>query len=293
MTTRELVTIASEALSADIDPLGAQLFALRDAEGRDLQWDGDPQVWAGRAPILFPIVGMLAGGQYQVDGTTYHMAKHGFARHKRFAVVEADSKRAQFRLRADDETLAVYPFKFELDLQFIITGATLTLAAGIRNLGDKSMPASLGFHPALRWPLPYGQQREAHLIEFETDEPAPIRRIDSDGLLKPEALPTPVRGRKLALNDALFRDDALIFDRLKSRKLSYRAEEGPRVEVGFEDTPFLGIWTKPGAGFICVEPWHGIADPEGYDGEFRNKPGVVEVAAGATFEVAMSLTLRL
>jgi galactose mutarotase-like enzyme len=179
--TGALVSIASEALSARIDPLGAQLFALRDAAGRDLLWDGDPAVWNGRAPILFPIVGSLAGGRYRLGGAAYELPRHGFARRKAFAVVETAASSARFRLRADPETRAVYPFEFELDLVFGLEGAGLTVSAEIRNPGERPLPASFGFHPAFRWPLPYGQAREAHFVRFDEDEPAPIRRLGPAG----------------------------------------------------------------------------------------------------------------
>lgn len=286
-----LTTIASDRLSAEIDAVGAELHALRDAEGRDLQWDGDPAFWTGRAPILFPIVGMLQDGLYRLDGRTYPMPKHGFARRRTFTVVEADAASAVFRLDADAETRAVYPFDFQLDLRFAVTGPTLAVTATVRNLGATPLPASFGFHPALRWPLPYGGERARHRLQFDRAEPAPIRRITPSGVVRPESFPTPVEGRELLLRDALFTDDAVIFDQLRSDGLRYGAPDGPQLEVRFPDTPYLGVWTKPGAPYICVEPWHGIADPEGYAGDFRHKPGVFEVAPGG--EKVMHMTIGL
>jgi galactose mutarotase-like enzyme len=153
------------------------------------------------------------------------------------------------------------------------------------------MPASFGYHPALRWPLPFGQPREAHYIEFASDEPAPVRRLGPDGLLRPERQPTPIAGRRLPLADSLFRDDVVIFDEIRSRSVTYGAQSGPRIRIDFPDAPCLGIWTRPGAPFICIEPWHGIADPQGYSGDFTAKPGVFSVAAGAAMAIQMTLTL--
>ena len=285
-----LTRIASAHLNAEIDPKGAQLFTLKDAEGLDLQWDGDPAVWTGRAPILFPIVGMLVGSHYRLDGKTYELDKHGFARHSLFEVAEASAASATFRLRDSEATRAVYPFRFELDVRFSIDGATLTLAATVKNPGETPLPASFGFHPALRWPLPYGAARADHALTFAHDEPAPIRRIDADGVVLPQTFPTPVAGRTLALRDDLFTNDAVIFEALNSDRLRYGAPTGPSLEIAFPDTPWLGVWTKPGAPYICVEPWHGIADPDGYQGDFREKPGVFIVAPDATFETRMEIT---
>ena len=285
------ITIRSTGLSATINPLGAQLSVLRDADGRDLQWQGDPAVWAGRAPLLFPIVGMLAGGQYRTDGESFALSRHGFARGRRFAVANAGPTGATFRLTADAQTLSVYPFQFELDVNFAVEDASLAVTSWIRNRGARDMPASLGYHPAFAWPLPYGENRAAHFIEFENDEPAPIRRLDGNGLLLPQPFATPVANRRLTLRDELFTNDALIFDQLVSRSVTYGSEVGPRIAVSFPGVPYLGIWSKPGANFICIEPWQGITDPQGFNGELKDKPGSLIVRPDEAVAVGMTITL--
>ena len=286
------VKVRSATLTAEINPLGAQLSTLRDREGRDLLWNGDAAVWAGRAPILFPIVGSLAGGRYRLGGRSFALSRHGFARGKPFEVVATTPSSATFRLRADEATLAVYPFPFELDVSYVLASSTLSVSASVRNTGNEPLPASLGFHPGLCWPLPCGAARAAHFIEFEADEPAPIRRIDADGLVKPEGFPTPVVNRRLMLSDELFRDDVMILDPIRSKSLRYGAAQGPQIEVRFPDAQYLGLWTKPGAPFICIEPWQGITDPAGFADDFTRKPGVFIVEPGASRSLNMGITLR-
>jgi len=285
------VSLASGDLTAEVNPLGAQLSTLRDRAGRDLLWDGDPAVWTGRAPLLFPIVGSLSGGCYRLGSTIYHLPRHGFARGKLFDIVDATSAGAAFRLRADEASLQVYPFRFELEVRFALEGPTLSMTAHVRNVGDEDMPASFGYHPAFRWPLPYGRARSSHFIEFASDEPAPIRRLDADGLVSPERHPTPISRRRLALEDSLFQNDVIILDEIRSRSVTYGADEGPRLRVSFLDSPYLGLWTKPRANFICIEPWHGLADPVGFSGDFSAKPGVFMVAPGAAVPIKMAVTL--
>ena len=289
--TQDIVTISGRGLSAGIAAEGAELQWLRDGDGRDLLWDGDAAFWTGRAPILFPIVGAVAGGAIRVDGTDYPLPRHGFARRRTFALTDHAPDRARFQLDADAETYAVFPFDFRLDLIFAIEGAAILITAALTNRSDRPLPASFGFHPAFRWPLPYGQPREAHRLVFATDEPAPVRRLDGDGLLRPDALPSPVVGRTLTLDDRLFDDDALILDRPASTRLTYGAPGAPGLQIDFPGMPMLGIWTKPGAGFLCIEPWAGIADPAGFAGDFRDKPGIVTIAPGATHDFAMQITL--
>ncbi len=149
------------------------------------------------------------------------------------------------------------------------------------------MPASFGYHPAFAWPLPYGRPRAEHRLRFAEPEPAPIRRIDHSGLLTDVLHSTPVDGDTLILRDALFEDDAIVFDALRSRSLVYGAPGAPALAIGWEALPQLGVWTNPGAPFVCIEPWQGHADPVGYAGDFRAKPGVIEVAPGETRRFGM------
>ncbi|HWI85750.1 MAG TPA: aldose 1-epimerase family protein, partial [Sphingomonas sp.] len=243
----DTIRIATDAISAEISPLGAELQLLRDEAGRDLLHDGDPAFWTGRAPILFPIVGAVRDDRILVDGTFYPIAKHGFARRSRFTLVERAPASATFRLTANDVTRAQYPFDFQLDLRFTVSDASLEARATLANPGDAPLPASFGFHPAFRWPLPWGGARADHRLIFAQDETAPIRRIDAAGLLRPDRQPTPVAVNELALSDRLFDDDALIFDALASRAVRFGVPGERTIDVAFPAMSLLGVWTKPGA----------------------------------------------
>jgi galactose mutarotase-like enzyme len=289
--SNQWIAFRSGDLSVEVNPLGAQLSVLRDAAGRDLMWNGDPSVWAGRAPLLFPIVGALAEGTYRVGSTSYRLPRHGFARTSAFQIADASASGAFFLLQADTASRQLYPFAFELEVRYALDAATLTIAMLVRNRGESTMAASFGYHPAFRWPLPYGRSRADHRIEFTDEEPAPVRRLDTAGLLLPERFPTPVEKRRLALSDALFENDVLIFDALRSRSVTYGAEDGRQIRLDFPDAPYLGVWSKPGAEFVCIEPWHGIADPRGFSGDFTAKPGVFTVAPGDSMETRITITL--
>ncbi|MDB5688452.1 MAG: aldose 1-epimerase family protein [Sphingomonas bacterium] len=287
-----MITIRSDRLEASIAPLGAELQTITDRAGRDYLWNGDANWWTGRAPILFPIVGTLAQGRLAVDGSEHAMPKHGFARHSIFHVVEQGEDHATFRLEATAGTRVVYPFEFTLDIRFELAGATLGVTATLANPGVRPLPASFGFHPAFRWPLPGGGDRAEHRLRFAEAEPAPIRRVAPTGLLTPVLHPTPVDGRDLALDDSLFEADAVIFDALASRSVRFGAPDEPGIEVAWQGLPELGVWTKPGAPFLCIEPWQGHSDPQDFDGDFRDKPGVIEVPPGGERRFAMNVTVE-
>lgn len=285
-----MIEIRSGAFIAAIDPLGAELVSLRDMEGREWMSDGDPSYWTGRAPLLFPIVGRLNGGVYRLDGKEYALPQHGFARRREFALVEQTTDRALFRLTDDNETRAVYPFAFALDATFALSGSTLAMEITITNRGNAPMPASFGFHPAFAWPLPGGGAKEAHRIVFEHVEPAPLNRIEG-GLIGAADRETPVEGDTLWLRDDLFDADALVWEAPASRALRYGCEDGPELAITLPGMPMLALWTKPGARFLCVEPWQGHADPAGFDGEIWDKPGMFRLEAGERRAFTMTVTL--
>ncbi|WP_068076145.1 aldose 1-epimerase family protein [Novosphingobium lentum] len=291
--TASLVEVRSDGLSARINPLGAELWSLTDAQGREYMTDANPAFWTGHAPVLFPIVGALAGDRYRLGTSEYPMGKHGFARGSLFEVVETTGDAARFRLTDSAATHAAYPFAFVLELAFRLDGMRLEMEASVANPGAVALPFSFGFHPAFAWPLPGDAPKAAHRVTFADAEPQPIRRIDPpSGLLLPKAFPTPVDGRDLAPDAALFVPDAIIWGHLSSRALRWGAPGGSALDIAFPDTAMLGIWQKPGAAYLCIEPWAGIADPVGFDGDFRDKPGVLELPPGDTRRFRMDVTVR-
>ncbi|MGK6318931.1 aldose 1-epimerase family protein [Sphingomonas sp. DT-204] len=289
----ETVSIATDRFEAEIALAGAELIGLRDLQhgGQELMHSGDPAWWGGRAPLLFPNVGALNDDVYRLDGREFAMPKHGFARRSRFELIESSVDAARFRLTDSAETRAIYPFAFALDMAFVGDGATLTMAATVHNRGEVDMPASFGFHPAFRWPLPGASGRAGHRLIFERPEPAPLCRLTPGGLMTADARPSPVAGDTLELNDDLFTADALIWDHPASRRLRYEGGGPVALDIGFPDAEWLGIWTRPGAPFVCVEPWWGHADPAGYEGDIRDKPGIIRFAPGESRAFAMQVTL--
>lgn len=285
------ITIHSTVLSAGIAPLGAELQSIRDAAGRDYLHDG-ASFWSGRAPLLFPIVGSVKDDRHAVGGVTHTLPRHGFARRSLFEAVETSSNRALFRLSDSDETRAAYPYKFKLDAAFSLEGAKLTAAITVMNPSARPIPVAFGFHPAFKWPLPGSGTKQDYAITFATEEPGPITRLDADGLIAREVA-SPVKDGRLLLADELFKDDALIFLKLKSRSLRFGPANGgsPALKIEFESMPQLGLWTKPGAPFLCIEPWFGYASPKDFSGPLTEKPGSINLSPGEAKTFAMSVEL--
>lgn len=285
-----MVRIATEGLAAEIVGLGAELQRLQDSEGRDLLWHGDAAWWGGRAPLLFPIVGKVPGDEVLIDGKTYRLPKHGFARASEFSLVDADASCATFELRSNSSTRVFYPFDFVLTVTYAIAGTSLLCRAIVSNLGASAMPVAFGFHPAFLWPLPYDARREAYEVGFERDEVEPIWRVRDELLTGPPVL-TPIEGRVLKLKDELFQPGALIFLSPQSRSVTYGVAGRPFLKVEFPEMPQLGIWTKPGAPYVCIEPWSGYAAPHDFAGDLSEKPGMTLVASGTTQAYEMTISV--
>lgn len=286
------IEIATTGLRAEINPMGAELTRLRSGDGRDFLWDGDLAIWNGRAPLLFPFVGGLAGDGYNYNGERFAMPRHGFARRSVFTLTDQSASSAEFTLAANPETRTIYPFEFALHILFEVMENTLRMQVSVKNEDDRPMPYNFGFHPALRWPLPDGSPRGEHVIAFDQPELAPVRRLNSQGLLNDERFPTPVAEQTLLLNDDLFVEDALIFDQLRSRRLNYRGSSGETVDISWDNLSDFALWSKPGAGYICIEPWQGHADPAGFDGDIWHKPGIMAIGPGETHFFEMRIALK-
>lgn len=285
-------TLRGDGISAVIVGQGAELVSLQDAQGFEFLWQAGPE-WRRHSPVLFPIVGRLKGDQLRHRGRTYPMTQHGFARDKPFTWEERGPHSCTLVLTDDADTRAHYPFAFRLAVTYTLDRQQLGVTFAITNTGDEPLPASVGAHPAFNWPLLPELPKEAYRLTFADAEPAPIRRL-KDGLLLPVAWPTPIEGKTLPLSERLFDDDAVILDRPASTSVRYAADHGPAIEMSWQGTEELGIWSKPGgAPFLCIEPWHGIASPADFDGEFSEKPGVMLIDPGAKRSLGYRISLEL
>ena len=283
-------SITGTRLRATVLAAGAELCSLT-ADGEELMWQAGA-AWPKHAPVLFPTVGTLTGNRLLHHGVSYPMGRHGFAREQRFAWAERTASSCRLVLEDNASTRAVFPFAFRLELGFAIAGDVLEVAYVLTNPGAEVLPAAMGGHPAFNWPLRAEVAKDAYGIEFAADEPAPIRRVGRDGLLLDEAFATPVRGRHLALNEAIFAADAIIMERPASRSLRYAGPEGPAIEFSWDDGfPSFGIWSPPGVGLLCLEPWHGMSSPAGFDGAFIDKPGIMRLAPGESRRAAYRVGL--
>jgi galactose mutarotase-like enzyme len=281
--------ISNEFISVDVSSLGAEMQALTARDGRSYLWNGDATFWTGRSPILFPIVGRAPDDQLVIGGKSYPMGQHGFARRSEFVLAASNATMTRHELPASDATKAVYPFDFLLAVEHRVEGRAVTVTADVSNRGDTPMPFGLGFHSAFVWPLP-GAEGQPHGVTLDNQGEPPLVRLDG-GLVKPGTLPSPFAAGHLVLDHALFDADAMIFPQGAGSGLEYGAESGPRLRFHFDNLPNLALWTKPGAPFLCVEPWHGTAAEIGGSKELAERPYSTILAPGAVARFAFTVEI--
>lgn len=233
----DIVRIESDQLAVEVSSLGAEMQSLRTRDGRSWGWHGDPAFWAGRSPILFPIVGKAPDNKLMVDGQAYDMQQHGIARRSEFRLVEASANACLHELISSDASKAAFPFDFRLTLRHAVEGTKLTLTAEVTNSDAKPLPFGLGFHPAFAWPLPGAEGRE-HFVQLDNGGEPKLSRLDG-GLRKPGLLPSPFVKGRLTLAHDHFEADAMIFPEGAGLGLTYAAEGGPSLHFSFDNLPNL------------------------------------------------------
>lgn len=285
----DLVRIESDGLLATVSSFGAEMQSLEGRDGRSWLWNGDPAYWAGRSPILFPIVGKAPDNAVAVDGRRFEMQQHGIARRSEFRAVEQGKSWCLHQLTSSDASRAAYPFDFSLTLRHEVMGSRLTVTAVVSNTDVRPLPFGLGFHPAFAWPLP-GAAGRAHFVQLDNGGEPPLSRLEG-GLRRPGLLPSPFTKGRLLLDHSLFQEDAMIFPEGAGAGLTYGAEGGPRLRFAFGNLPNLGLWSKPDAPFLCVEPWHGTAPQIGASPEIAARPYSLALAPGGSAEFSFSVEI--
>ena len=289
------IVLKHGGLTARVDTLGGELVSLRDAEGTEYIWGGDPVYWSGRNPILFPIVGGLKDGTVRIGGQSYQMDRHGFARRMEFAVAEQGDDYAELELRETAETLTRYPFPFSLRVRHQLTGDGFFTQFQVTNPGEAPMPFCIGGHTAFCCPLSEGEKFEDYRLVFEKAEDTRSILPGPGGCLCHDKPGPALSGTDIRLDHQIFdRVDTLIYDGLGSKTVSLRHDAtGRGVRVDFSEFPMVAFWTMPGvrAPYICIEPWQGCAAVDNESGDFTDKPHCVILGPGESKSLRYTVSL--
>lgn len=263
--------------------LGAELTSFVDKRtGEELLWQGG-EIWDMQSPLLFPVVGRLREDTYEVYGERYTIAKHGFAMHSEFALESASDIEMTFLLTESPETLKCFPFPFELRVNFSFTDGGFVITHRVKNTGGRKMYFSIGAHPAFQIEL-------GDRVVMDETETAAAFRLDDDKLRAQEQLPVFDNSREVVITADIFAEDALIFDGLKSKGCTVTRANGRTIHVDFGGAPCLGMWAKPAAPYVCIEPWYGVDDMWNAGHDFTKKERICALEAGEEFVFPVTIT---
>ncbi|MBC1570400.1 aldose 1-epimerase family protein [Listeria sp. FSL L7-0478] len=289
-----MIKLENELLLVEMKTAGAELTRIFHKDtGLEYLWNADSKFWGRHSPVLFPTVGRLVEDTYFVDGKPYHLGQHGFARDRDFKVMEQTKNSVRFELDADEDSFAIYPYKFKLSIIYTLEKDTVAISYEVENRDDKRIYFSIGAHPAFNLPLTEGTAFEDYYLDFGTEEN--LETLCLEGPYRSGAIEKVVDepARYLPLNYDLFKNDALIFEALKQKEVTIKSDKTPHfVKVSFPEFPFVGIWTaKTGTPFLCIEPWYGIADGAGESVELRDKAGIEHLEPEAVFASEYTITV--
>ena len=273
-----IYTVQNKYLKVRVAQFGAVLTSIQSQKsGHEFLWQGDKSVWNGQSPILFPIIVKLLDDKCRIDGREYEIIRHGLARHREFQCIAERENELVFLQKSDEETKKAYPYDYELYITFTIDKNSLTVTHMVKNPNAKTMYFSLGAHPAFNCTL-------GDKLVFEKQETLVSERIDHDSVITGETDLILENSDTLLLTEHLFDKDALIFEGVQSDFVTLHREAArTKIRFTFGDAPFLAIWAKPAAPFVCIEPWYGVNDSYDRKDDFSEKRGIVALPAGGEF----------
>jgi galactose mutarotase-like enzyme len=287
------LTLENDYLKVNINPIGAELCGLLDKrDGVEHMWSADPKFWPRRAPILFPCVGESREGKINARGVDYPMGRHGFVRHEEFAIVEESAQAVVLELRNNQTTQQSYPFEFILRTKYKLDDTKLVQSFEVINTGDIELGFQLGGHPAFTVPFNEGEKYSEYEIVFDSPQTLNRHLLTEDGLYSGDTRMFLENESSFGLFYDLFEEDALVFKNIPCKRVWIQHKNvGKRLQVDYQGFAHLGIWSIPGANYVCIEPWIGCADFSHQPKDFFQKDSIVKLQPKEAFEVAFSISL--
>lgn len=272
-----IYSIENDVLKISVKKFGCELTSIKSkSSSYEYMWQGNPDIWSGQSPVLFPVIGRLIDDKYTLNGKEYEMEKHGFARRNDWEFIGKDDNSISFRLCENENTLKAYPYCFELIVKFILDGSRLTVEHKIINKNDCTMYFSIGAHPAFNCEI-------GDKLIFDEKETLDTIKIDLVKSLRlPDTVPFLKNEKEIIITEDIFKEDALIFKGIKSENITL-VGGNTKIKFHLGGAPYLGIWAKPGAPYVCIEPWYGVNDSTEKKDDFSQKDAINSLNANDSY----------
>lgn len=283
------ITISNEKLAVTIPLRGAEVRSVKNVVTQhEYMWSGDSAVWAGVSPVLFPVVGKTSENQVLWHGKGYPQGNHGFARNAQFEIISQSETKVVLAIVSNQTEGCSYPFNLRFLVSYELVANQLITCYQVENLGSEIAYFSVGAHPAFACPFDGAHQFSDYVIEFEYEENLTHHEITSAAFFTGKT--TAVALKTIELSADTFAKDAIVYTGYRSKHILLREKNSSRaVKVSLDGFPWLGLWSKPGAPYVCIEPWCGHSDMLGFTGELDAKAAIETVAANGSWSRQFSV----
>ena len=284
-------TIENEYLKLTVTTWGAQVKSVvRKSDGVEHIWQADKSVWGYHAPILFPHAGKVVDGIIEAKGGSYPSGQHGLARLMEHELVAMTEDTIVMELRSNDETLAKFPYEFNLVSTFTLENDTLHHTLTVENWDEEELPFGIGYHPAFNVPFDDKHVATDYELRFSDMESPLCVNCLPTGLVQDNHYWLGHNIKTIPIDEHLFDNDSHCMVNIRSGKLGlYEKGTGRGVVCNIEEFPYCLIWSKPGMPkFVCIEPWQSLPSPEGGSKNWNEKPAAAILNPGESWSTTLS-----
>ena len=290
-----MVELKNDYISIRVSEKGAELQSIQDKNGKEYLWQADPKYWSRHSPILFPIVCSVNDETYRVEGKEYHLPRHGFARDAQFKLIYQSERKVTFALESSEETRKVYPYDFTLSVSYILDDTKIGVIWHVHNDDTREIHFQIGGHPAFNIPGMKAGDSQSGRIRLDNTELMDALHSYGDGSHEMNEVPfVEAENGMMEFSDNTWRNDSIKIHKSQLHRAELLGTDGEaEVTVDFR-TPVVAFWSPYGkqAPFVCIEPWYGIGDPRGFNGEFKDKPLMNHLLPGASFMSKYEITIH-
>jgi len=273
--------LENELISVEITLKGAEVLSMLNKKtNQEMVWNGNADYWTGHNPILFPIIGSTFDKKIHIEDKIYVMGNHGFTRSSMFKLVDETAERITLRLSDSAETLAQYPYEFDLDVVYSLCVDTLLINYRITNKSIKSMPFSFGLHPAFNVPMDTQKKYEDYYLNFPC--------IESE---LPQSTLIGENPQRILLSESFFESMPTLVLEYPASPYVELTDGIHGVRVSTMGYRWLAFWKKANAPYLCIEPWHGHGDLEEVDTDFTKREGTLILDPKHSYTTSYSIQL--
>ena len=290
-----IYTIKNELLTVEISSLGAELQSIKTNDGCEYLYQGNPEFWSGRAPIMFPICGRFYSGKYTYLGKEYEMGSHGFARHSEFEMTSYNEDAVTLTLTENEETKKSYPFNFRFDVTFSLKGNKLFVDYKVTNTDQKTLIFALGGHPAFNVPISDGLKFEDYSVEFDTPcDAIKVELSKACFCTYEDKIYTQGGTKTINLTHDLFDNDAIFLYNVPKKITLSSPLDTRAVTVRFDKMKYVGLWHATGkaAPYVCIEPWNSIPSKDGEVDNLLTKREMIHLEKGYVHKTGFSIEIK-